>query len=130
MSHSSIYIHQSHHLSPSMMQSSSGHAELPAAVVNHDCYPFSAPTACAAIHDLCKLQKMLSNHENFAAQTKCEIFEISENGTGAWTIIHDDDELQQFMNVGDHGHYFPCSLTLKISKENAVLAPARCARFW
>jgi hypothetical protein len=61
--------------------------------------PCTATHASFAINDLGYQQHILSNDDNFAESTSCDIFEIRKNGRGQWMRDLGDAGLQAYLKV-------------------------------
>lgn len=62
-------------------------------------FPCTATHASFAINDLGYQQQILSNHDNFAENTSCDIFEIQRDGKGQWMEGVGDAGLHTYLEV-------------------------------
>jgi hypothetical protein len=60
-------------------------------------YPAQVNSAAPSLHDLGLCQGLFANQRNFSPQTKCDLFELYEDGAGRWQYGLDDAKLVDYV---------------------------------
>ena len=60
-------------------------------------YPAQVNSAAPSLHDLGLCQGLFANELNFSPQTKCNLFELHEDGAGRWRYGLNDAKLVDYV---------------------------------
>lgn len=87
---------------PSGKRLATGWAPVERDVLERNRYPCTLPSSTPTIHDLAYYQGILRNKENFTEKSRCDVFNVSEDGVGEFRHNLDDEWLRKFIQVSPH----------------------------